>query len=165
MPEDASHLAKGTVLAFDFGERRIGVAVGEWELRQAHPLTVIEQRTDGERFSTIAALIAEWRPVALVVGRPLSLDGSPHALTRRCERFGRRLHDRFHIAVAFADERLSSCEAQERLRAAGHNARQAKKHIDSVAAEIILQNHFDGVAEPFASQHFSPDGCQTNASF
>lgn len=157
MPEDSGQRPRGTVLAFDFGEKRIGVAVGEWLLRQAHPLTVIERRSDAELFSTLAALIEEWRPVSLVVGRPLSLDGSPHAVTTLCERFGRRLRDRFHVAVAFADERLSSCEALERLREAGHSARQARKHIDAVAAEIILLNHFAAVAEPVVSPHCQPD--------
>ncbi|WP_300327609.1 Holliday junction resolvase RuvX [Accumulibacter sp.] len=162
MPEAHGQKASGTVLAFDFGERRIGVAVGEWLLRRAYPLTVIEQRSDAQGLARIAALIDEWQPVSLVVGRPVALDGSAHALTARCERFARRLRERFRLTVALAEERLSSCEAQERLREVGHNARQAKKHIDSLAAQIILQNHFDGVAERVASDHSQLHGCETH---
>ncbi|MDS4012775.1 MAG: Holliday junction resolvase RuvX [Candidatus Accumulibacter sp.] len=158
MPEASAQTVSGTVLAFDFGEKRIGVAVGEWLLRRAHPLTVIERQNDAQGLARIAALIDEWQPVSLVVGRPVALDGSAHALTARCERFARRLRERFRLAVAFADERLTSCEAQERLRAAGHNARQARKHIDSVAAQIILQNHFDAAAGDLSQ----PQGCQTH---
>ena len=86
MPEPAGR-PQGTVLAFDFGEKRIGVAVGERALAQAHPLTTIRSEANAVRFAAIAALIAEWRPERLVVGLPLALDGTPHAMTARCTRF------------------------------------------------------------------------------
>jgi putative transcription antitermination factor YqgF len=123
MPE-AAGTRSGTVLAFDFGEKRIGVAVGDWQLRQAHPLTTIRGEASSQRFTAIAALIDEWQPTSLVVGRPLSLDGMPHAMTARCTRFANQLRGRFCLAVDHADERLSSIEAQERLRAAGHDSPQ-----------------------------------------
>jgi len=144
MPEAAAATSPtGTVLAFDFGEKRIGVAVGESLLRQAHPLTVIHGEGNAERFAAIAALIEEWQPVSLVVGLPLSLDGEAHAMTARCTRFANQLRGRFGLGVAFADERLSSVEAEERLRASGHNAKSARTHVDAVAAQLILQCHFD----------------------
>lgn len=144
MPEAAALAERqGTVLAFDYGEKRIGVAVGESLLRTAHPLTVIHAHANDERFAAIAALIAEWRPVRLVVGMPRTADGSPHALAARCTRFGNRLHGRFGLPVAFADERLSSADAASRLREAGRDARAAKAHLDAVAAQLILQTHFD----------------------
>lgn len=148
MPELAPANAHGgTVLAFDFGEKRIGVAVGECLLRQAHPLTVIRGEANAERFAAIAALIAEWQPTRLVVGLPLSLDGAPHAMTARCTRFANQLRGRFGLSVDYADERLSSHEAGERLRQSGHNARSAKEHLDAVAAQLILQCHFDSLTD------------------
>lgn len=151
MPE-AGCQSSGAVLAFDFGEKRIGVATGEWQLLQAHALTTIHGEVSRQRFAAIAALIDEWQPCTLVVGRPLSLDGSRHAMTARCERFARQLRGRFGLPVDFADERLSSIEAQERLHAAGHDARRAGKHLDAVAAQLILQGYFDGAGNDGAGQ-------------
>ncbi len=149
MPEAVSATRRaGTVLAFDFGEKRIGVAVGESQLRQAHPLTVIQGEGNTERFAAIAALINEWQPTSLVVGLPLTLDGTPHAMTARCTRFANQLRGRFGLSVVYADERLSSVEAEERLRASGHNAKSAKNHLDAVAAQLILQCHFDQAPAP-----------------
>lgn len=133
----------GTLLAFDFGEKRIGIAVGEWALAQAHPLTTIRSEVNAERFALIAALIAEWKPVRLIVGLPVALDGTPHAMTDRCTRFANQLRGRFGLPVDYAEERFSSVEADERLRAAGHDARSAKEHVDALAAQIILQNYFE----------------------
>ena len=142
MPETA-HRLRGSVLAFDFGEKRIGVAVGEWSLGQAHPLTTIRSEVNAERFAAIAALIAEWVPVSLVVGLPLALDGTEHAMTARCTRFANQLRGRFGLPVDYAEERLSSVEAEERLRESGSNARSAKEHLDALAAQIILQCFFE----------------------
>ncbi|MBI4742715.1 MAG: Holliday junction resolvase RuvX [Betaproteobacteria bacterium] len=138
---DAHH--SGTVLAFDFGRQRIGVAVGEWLLRQAHPLTVIRGEANAERFAAIAALIGEWRPASLVVGLPVALDGSAHEMTARSTRFANQLRGRFGLAVDYADERLTSVEAEAQLRASGKSARNAKALLDAVAAQIILQDYFD----------------------
>jgi len=93
----------GTVLAFDFGEKRIGVAVGECELGQAHPLTTIRSEVNLDRFNTIAALIREWQPISLVVGLPVALDGTAHSMTARCTRFANQLRGRFGLAVDFAE--------------------------------------------------------------
>ena len=144
MPEAATAPRRtGTVLAFDFGEKRIGVAVGEWSLLQAHPLTVIHGEANADRFAAIGALIDEWHPASLVVGLPLTLDGAPHAMTARCTRFANQLRGRFGLGVDYADERLSSIEAEERLRESGHNAKSAKAHLDAVAAQLILQCYFE----------------------
>ena len=165
MPE-ADGQATGAVLAFDFGEKRIGVATGEWQVLQAHPLTTIHGEAKAARFAAIAALIDEWQPRTLVVGRPLSLDGSAHAMTARCERFANQLRGRFRLSVDYADERLSSVEAQERLRAAGHDSRKAARHLDAVAAQLILQGYFDGSSSrpsPPASHLANLDDRQTDA--
>lgn len=142
MPE-RKVLQPGTVLAFDFGEKRIGVAVGEWPLAQAHPLTTIESEANSERFAAIAALINEWKPVSLVVGLPVALDGTAHAMTARCTRFANQLRGRFGLNVDYAEERLSSIEAEEKLRESGHTAKTARKHLDALAAQIILQCFFE----------------------
>lgn len=144
---DATTSTRGTVLAFDFGEKRIGVAVGECLLGQAHPLTTIRSEVNVERFAAIAALIDEWQPVRLVVGLPVALDGTAHAMTARCTRFANQLRGRFGIAVDYAEERLSSVEAEERLRESGHNAKSAKEHIDALAAQIVLQGVFERSAK------------------
>ena len=79
-------MPEGTVLAFDFGEKRIGVATGETLLVNAHPLTVIHAESSAGQLAAIATLIAEWRPVQLVVGLPTHADGTPHEMTRRARR-------------------------------------------------------------------------------
>lgn len=134
---------QGTVLAFDFGTTKIGVAVGDWETRMAHPLEVIRGEANGPRFARIAALIAEWRPSRLVAGLPLSLDGEEHDLTRRARRFANQLGGRFSLPVTLVDERLTSVEADARLREAGVKAAARRQVEDSVAAQHILQDFFD----------------------
>jgi putative pre-16S rRNA nuclease len=133
----------GTVLAFDFGLRRTGVAVGEWETRTAHPLETIVEETNERRFARIAALLAEWCPVGLVVGLPLALDGGEHELTRRCRRFASQLAGRYGLPVALVDERLSSAEAGERLTQAGLFGPRRRAALDGLAALRILQDYFE----------------------
>jgi putative Holliday junction resolvase len=156
MPESGAP-KRGSLLAFDFGEKRIGVAVGELELMQAHPLTTIHSERNDRRFAEIAALIDEWRPVRLVVGLPLALDGTPHGMTARCIRFANRLRGRFGIAVDYADERFSSVEAQEELRECGYDARGAREHLDAQAARVILQSYFQRLSTP------SPESCHASS--
>ncbi|MCL2829689.1 MAG: Holliday junction resolvase RuvX [Betaproteobacteria bacterium] len=146
MPETvsaASGAISGTILAFDFGEKRIGVAVGESSLRQAHPLTVIQNTTRIARFAAIAALIDEWKPVLLVVGLPTAHDGTAHEMTQRCTRFGNQLRGRFNLPVDFVDERFTSIEAESLLRASGRGTRKTKPHVDAVAAQVILQSYLE----------------------
>jgi putative Holliday junction resolvase len=131
MPEQAA----GTVLAFDFGLKRNGVAVGEAELGTAHPLPGIA----APGFAAIDKLVKEWRPAALVVGLPVA-DHGEHALEKRVRRFARQLSGRFRLPVATVDERYSSVEAERLLRGA------KKKAVDSVAAQLILEQYFHGRA-------------------
>lgn len=131
------------MIAFDFGIKRIGVAVGDWETRLAHPLETIAEEANDPRFARIGALLEEWRPQALVVGLPLSLDGEEHELSRRCRRFANQLHGRFALPVSLVDERLTSVAAEARLKEAGLGGRGRKAVIDSVAAQEILQSYLD----------------------
>ena len=136
---------EGTVIAFDFGEQKIGVAVGETMLKLAHPLMTIDSEINETRFERIKALIQEWRPVLLVVGLPLSVDGEAHAMTKLCTRFARRLEGRFSLPVTLIDERFTSTEASQSLKQAGIHGKQQKGMIDQVAAQTILQSYFDKV--------------------
>lgn len=135
----------GTVLAFDFGEKRIGVAVGETMLKTAHAHTTISSEMTEMRFTAIKKLIDEWQPSLLIVGLPTYLDGTEHTLTQLAKKFAQRLEGRFNLPVMMIDERLSSAEASQQLSNAGINAREQKSIIDAVAAQVILQSYFDSV--------------------
>jgi putative Holliday junction resolvase len=133
----------GTVLGFDFGAKRIGVAVGEHQVGLAHPLATIDGEDREHRFAAIDKLVAEWQPASLVLGLPLATDGSEHEMTRRARRFARQLQARYRIEVKFIDERYTSAAAEEQLRAQHVDLRRNKAAIDAAAAQIILQEYFD----------------------
>jgi putative holliday junction resolvase len=141
----------GVLLAFDFGTRRIGVAIGEMMLGQARPLTTLDVARNDARFSAIARLVAEWQPVRLLVGLPRGLDGADHEMTDRCRRFARQLEGRYRLPVTLVDERLSSVAAEESLRDRGLDWRQRKARVDAEAAAILLQNYFDENRHELAS--------------
>jgi len=122
-----------TLLGFDFGLKRIGVAVGNSLLRQAQPLSIITSATNVEKFDAIARLIAHWEPERCIVGMPLHPDGAIHAMTIRCKRFANQLHGRFGVAVTLVDERYSSVVL----------ASVRGERVDDRSAAIILQQYFD----------------------
>ena len=121
-------LKEEIVLGFDFGTRRVGVAVGNGVTRQARPLALIADEGDA-RWRRIGELIASWQPARLVVGIARHPDGTPHELTARCERFARQLKGRYRLPVARVDERYSSAVVLEGR--------------DDEAAAVILQQWFD----------------------
>jgi putative Holliday junction resolvase len=133
----------GTILAFDFGTKRIGVAVGESAIGLAHPLTTIASEKSERRFAAIGALIEEWRPALLVVGLPLHADGTSHNLTASARRFAKQLEGRFGVPAEFVDERFTTHSATGALSDAGVKARGHREVRDQVAAQIILQSYFD----------------------
>lgn len=133
----------GAILGFDFGEKRIGVSVGNLGLRLAHPLETVIGSTVDQQFRRISELIREWRPVRLVVGLPTHADGKEHELTRRSRRFARRLERRFGIPAVLVDERHTSIDASTALREAGIKGKKQKPVLDQVAAQLILQTYFD----------------------
>lgn len=134
----------GTVLAFDYGEARVGVAVGEPSLGTAHALAPIAA-SGGRLLDAVDALVREWRPARLVVGVPSGEDGEAHPMTRRAERFARSLEGRFRLPVARVDERYTSVEAESRLREAAGARRAAtasrRRELDSRAAQVILEQY------------------------
>ena len=142
MHEPASTI-QGTILAFDFGTKRIGVAVGNTILRRASPLTTVDEEKTDARFAKISALLAEWQPGALVVGLPCNDDGTPHELTALCRRFANRLKGRFNLPVILVDERYTSLAASAQLNEQGIRGRKQKALIDQYAAQQILQAYFD----------------------
>jgi len=137
-----------TVLAFDFGTRRIGVAMGNTLTRMAHPLVTIDDERNDERFAAIAALVAEWQPGTLVVGLPTHADGTEHDMTQRAQRFARQLEGRFRLPVALVDERWTTEAAQSMQDDAGTTGRKGRAARDSVAAQLILQSWFDEPVDP-----------------
>ena len=146
MPEGAVtqiFTPQGTILAFDFGTKRIGVAVGNTLLRSAGPLLTIDEEKTDARFAKIAALLAEWQPGALVVGLPSNDDGTPHELTALCRRFANRLKGRFKLPTILVDERYTSLAASAQLDEQGIHGKKQKTLIDQYAAQQILQAYFD----------------------
>lgn len=140
-------MPEGTTLAFDFGERRIGVAMGETLLGIAHPLITIDTEITEQRFAAIGKLITEWRPAQLVVGLPVHADGTEHDLTRLARRFANRLKGRFGLPVWLVDERHTSLIAEGLLNEAGVRGRKQKPALDQVAAQAILQTWFEQPGE------------------
>ncbi len=132
MPERAHGVQ--TLMAFDFGEKRIGVALGNSLSGGARPLTVIEEERRDERFQAISALIQEWKPDRLVVGLPAYPDGAAHPFGERCRRFANQLSGRFGLPVILADERYTSALAPKDIA------------VDAAAAAILLQSVLDTLA-------------------
>ena len=118
-----------TILAFDFGEKRIGVAVGNTITKTAEALKIIQEKNQDEKFKVIEALIQEWQPQLLVVGLPTHPDGVEHEMTQIAKRFGNQLHGRFQKEVVWVDERYTSVSVQD-----GN---------DALAAQLILQQYLD----------------------
>jgi putative Holliday junction resolvase len=122
-------------MAFDYGLRRIGVAVGNGTVGTSQPLTVLSAKDGVPDWNRLGALVQEWEPELLLVGDPLNMDGSVSELALRARRFGRRLHGRLQLPVELVDERLSSVEARQQRREAGDRGGP----VDSYAAELILR--------------------------
>jgi putative Holliday junction resolvase len=122
-----------SILAFDYGIRRIGVAVGQTVSGTANPVATVSSKSSGPNWETISALIRNWEPDALVVGLPSRMDGTEHELASAVQRFVRQLQGRYGLPVHTVDERLSSWEAGLRTIGMGPGA------VDDVAAQVILE--------------------------
>jgi putative Holliday junction resolvase len=120
-----------TILAFDFGEKRIGVAVGNTVTKTAEALKIIQEKNQDEKFKAIEALIQEWQPQLLVVGLPRHPDGAEHEMTLKAKRFGNQLHGRFQKEVVWVDERYTSVSV--------------RNGNDALAAQLILQQYLDAL--------------------
>lgn len=126
-----------TCIAFDFGLKRIGVALGNTLVGHAQPLMVIEEATNDGKFQAISRLLETWQPNLLVVGLPLHPDGAEHEMTIRCRRFANQLQGRYGLETVLVDERYSSAVVSGRRG----------ERIDAQAAALILQQYFDQHAQ------------------
>ena len=144
MPEGMTNAADKMVLAFDFGLKRIGVAVGQQYLGTARPVATLSYEANAHRFAAIEKLIDEWHPDLLVVGLPRSNDGGEHEMSARCRRFSNQLYGRFKLPVALVDESFSSVIADEQLARTGKNWMERKAVVDAEAARLILESYFAG---------------------
>lgn len=132
-----------TILGFDFGEKRIGVAVGNTVTSQAQALTTLHVDSNAERLGAVEKLVAEWQPASFVIGQPEHADGQPHDVAHLAKKFGNRLTERFRLPVAYINETLSSVEASSILGARGVKGIAQRAEIDAVAAQVILQSYLD----------------------
>jgi len=141
MPDEKVKPA-GTIIAFDFGLRRIGVAVGQTLTGSANPLAVVTH-TNKPDWQVITNVLGEWKPAAIVVGLPLAEDGGETDMSKAARRFGRQLEGRFGIPVWFEDERLTSISAEQRFVDARSGRGMRRKDAalkDAMAAQIILES-------------------------
>ena len=142
-PAERSRAAN--ILGFDFGEKRIGVAVGQHLTGTATPVGSVRTHDGRIDWPRIAALVSEWRPSDLVVGNPLNMDGTRQRVTNLADAFAQELAVRFRLPVHRCDERLSTFEARQRLR--------RERDLDAVAAQVILESWLAGLEQPAAAGH------------
>ncbi|TVM05598.1 Holliday junction resolvase RuvX [Vreelandella aquamarina] len=148
-------LGQRLVLAFDFGTRRIGVAVGNELLKSARELTPLPARDGIPDWNQLARLVEEWQPDLFVVGLPLNMDGSESAMSTRARKFGNRLHGRYGKPCTLVDERGTTREAKQIAHASGHRGNYREDSVDGIAAVLILEGwfaHLEGLPEGRESQ-------------
>lgn len=141
-------MASTNILSFDYGDKTIGVAVGNTNTGQAHPLTTVRVIRGQVQWTTISKLIEEWAPVTLVVGLPLKMDGSDNPVTPKARKFGNRLNGRYNLPVHMVDEHLTTRDARTQLYNAGVVEKRHKPVLDKLAAQSILQTYLSQPAEP-----------------
>jgi putative holliday junction resolvase len=130
-----------TMMSFDFGTRRVGVAVGNSMTQSGQPLKTIAAPSSDALFQEIGKLLKEWQPDQLVIGRPVHPDGSPHEMTAKATRFGNQLHGRFHLPVSWVDERYTSAVLEGNP--------EMQDNLDAHSAVLILEQYFaEQSAEP-----------------
>jgi len=129
-----------TLLAFDFGSKKIGIAVGQELTRSARPLATLRHIGNKPDWQGITRLVHAWRPDALVVGLPLNMDGTEQEMTRAAKRFANQLRGRYHLPVFHEDERLSTKAAEQIIR--DHPEGDARHGVDALAAQLILETFF-----------------------
>lgn len=132
-----------TVVAFDYGLKSIGVAVGQSLTGTASPLKALKAQDGIPNWEQIAALFQEWKPDYVVVGLPLNMDGTEQPFTARVHKFVNRLHGRFGVQVKTQDERLTTVESRSQLFAEGGFRKLSKDAIDSQSAKLILESWFE----------------------
>ena len=133
---------EGNILSFDFGEKRIGIAIGNSITKTSHPLETINTDKNTERYRLIELLLKTWEPVKLVIGYPLNEDGTLSKMSLLAKKFGMKLGNKYNIPIVMIDERFTSSEADLELKKFEKNFKKRKIVVDQVAAMIILNSFF-----------------------
>ena len=136
---------EGNVLGFDFGQKRIGIAVGNNISKTARALTTIDSLSNNQKFELIQKIIEEWQPVSIVVGVPFNVDGSEHRITNLSKKFAKQLEQKYSLPTHLIDERYTSIEASHEIKDKKIDLKKKKLLIDQIAAKIILQSYLDQI--------------------
>ena len=136
---------EGNIIGFDFGKRRIGVAIGNNVSKTAQALITIESATNNQKFEAIQKIMEEWMPVSIVVGVPFNVDGSEHKVTNLSKKFAKQLEEKYSLPTHLIDERYTSIEASHELKDKKIDVKKKKLLIDQIAAKIILQSYLDQI--------------------
>ena len=145
---------EGNILSFDFGEKRIGVAIGNSITKSSHPLETINTPKNTERYKLIELLLKTWEPVKLVIGYPLNEDGTLSKMSLLAKKFGIKLGNKYNIPIVMIDERFTSSEADLELKKFEKNFKKRKVVIDQVAAMIILDSFFQNNINENSNKNF-----------
>ena len=148
--------SKQALLGFDYGEARLGVAVGYTATGMTHPLVTLKVKNDQPDWQQVEKLIEEWNPGSLIVGLPLNMDGSANEMTAKARKFGNRLNGRYNLPIHMVDERLTTRIASEALAETGLASRKHKAVIDQLAAQHILQTYLSQQQNPAVSENGEP---------
>ena len=136
---------EGNIIGFDFGQKRIGVAIGNNISKSAQALITIESASNNQKFEAIQKIMDEWQPVSIVVGVPFNVDGSEHKVTNLCKKFAKQLEQKYALPIYLIDERYTSIEASYEIQDKKIDLKKRKLLIDQIAAKIILQSYLDQI--------------------
>ena len=139
-------MPEGVYLGFDFGYKRIGVAVGQALTGSASPLSTLDAKLGVPNWEAVQKVLNQWKPLALIVGLPTCIDDSEQYTTSAAKGFARQLRKRFALSVHLVDERLSTVEARAHLFAKGGYRKIKNSEVDSIAACIILEQWLQGIS-------------------
>jgi len=145
---------EGNILSFDFGEKRIGVAIGNSITKSSHPLETINTPKNTERYRLIELLLKTWEPFKLVIGYPLNDDGTLSKMSLLAKKFGMKLGNKYNIPIAMIDERFTTSEADLELKKFEKNFKKRKIVVDQVAAMIILESFFQNNSNENPNKNF-----------
>jgi len=145
MPDQQNVSEIKTILGFDFGLTKIGVAVGQMVTKTASPLTLLSAQDGAPQWTDVQQLIEEWSPQLLIVGYPLQMDGTEQAVTKAAKRFGNRLAGRFQLPVEWVDERLTSYDAELYLADLNISSESDKLNLDTISAKLIIEQWFNQI--------------------
>ena len=125
------------IIAFDYGEKKIGVAVGQTSTNTSSPLQIIFNKDNKTNWISISSLLDEWKPDLILLGKPLNMDGSESEMMKKVDKFYKELKSIYDADIEFVDERLTTFEAREILKDEKHD------NVDAHAAKILIDNWFD----------------------